>query len=188
MHAVGPPHRPLPAGVAVVAWLRLDDAMGEHRKTRRLFRKRGLDAFGLHAAALLHSARYLTDGFVDEEFVDETLDAANVRGKGRQAIIAALLECGQWEPGDAGWWIHDYLDHNPSKAEVEAKREAEREKKSKAGRKGAEARWGGSQSDGSHGSVPSPSHGMNGSDAIGADSPVPTRPVPSLAQVQGGQQ
>ena len=112
-----------------MSWARMDDAMGEHRKTRRLLRACGLDAFGLHSLAILHCSRYLTDGFVEEEFVKEALDDARVRGKARIALTDALVEQGQWEPVDGGWRIHDYLDHNPSRAEVEARRRRDAERK-----------------------------------------------------------
>jgi hypothetical protein len=150
-------------------WLKLDDAMGEHRKTRRLLRVGGPAAFSLHTLALLHSARYLTDGHVDREFVDETLDALKVRGKARAAAVQALLECGQWDETPAGWLIHDYLDHNPRRADVEDKRRRDAERKAR----GRQA-----QSEGS----PRGHDADNARTPVGvqseSDGPVPTRPDP----------
>jgi hypothetical protein len=109
-----------------VPWLKLDDGMGEHRKTLRLIKRgksgQGLMAFGLHGLALLHCAKYLTDGVIDREFVDDTLDDAGVTGKARAAMVVQLVERGQWEVHGDGWYAHDYLEHNPSRAEVEADR------------------------------------------------------------------
>jgi hypothetical protein len=42
-------------------------------------------------------------------------------------------------PHSQGWEIHDYLEWNRSKEQIDA----ERERKRKAGRKGAEKRWNG---------------------------------------------
>lgn len=175
-------------------WLKLDDGMGSHRKTRRLLRRNtdGLASFGLHALALLHCSEYLTDGFVEADFVEDTLDDARVRGKQRDSIVEALVKGGQWEVADGGWMVHGYLEHNPSREEVEARRANDRVRKAAAGRKGAAARWGSAKDEpgDSHGTVPSLSHGNDGSAARGVDSsrPVPshTHPVPSAEEVPDG--
>lgn len=118
-----------------MTWARFDDGMGDHRKVRRTLRAAGLSAFGLHALAILHSARYLTDGFVEREFVDETFDVSRTKARERAAILRELERQGMWEPvGDDGWRIHDYLDHNPSRAEVEEKRRRDNERKAKGRR------------------------------------------------------
>lgn len=144
--------------------------MGEHRKTRRLLRSRGgLSAFGLHTLAIIHCARYLTDGFVEAEFVEETFALAGIRGKAAQAVTAALEEHGQWLPADGGWQIHSYLDHNPSREDVEAKRKADAERKAR-GRRGDSKQ---SPTDVTEESART----VNGHDAE-SDRPGPTRPVP----------
>lgn len=113
-----------------MAWLKLDDSAGlEHRKTRRLLRKQGMHAFGLHVLALLHCSRYLTDGLVDREFVEEAMDASKVRERDRAPLTDALVTCGQWSACENGWMINGYLDHNPSKAEVLARRAKDAERK-----------------------------------------------------------
>lgn len=131
-----------------MSWLKIDDAIGEHRKTRRLLRSSGTAAFGLHALALVHCSRYLTDGHVEAEFVDETLDAARVKGKARAALTDALVAHGQWTIDEDGWQIHDYLDHNPSREQVLAAREKERIRKAK----GRETQAAGRQDTGDPGS------------------------------------
>jgi hypothetical protein len=156
-------------------WLKLDDAMGEHRKTRRLLRIGGPAAFALHTLALLHSARYLTDGHIDREFVDETLDTLKVRGKARQTVVQALLECGQWDETPAGWLIHDYLDHNPRRADVEAKRAKDAERKARGRQQMSASRPRGHNAD---------SEWTDDGFREESDRPVPTRPVP---EYWGGQ-
>lgn len=165
-------------------WLKQDDGMGEHRKTRRLLKRgkagAGLAGFGLHSLGMLHAAKYLTDGFLEVEFVEDTLDDANVTGKSRQEIVTGLVDSGQWTVVDDGYLIHDYLDHNPSRAEVESKRATQREQKSAAGRKGAAARWGHETgpSDDADSSVPSACQANDGEPVTAANSPDPTRPDP----------
>lgn len=166
-----------------MTWVRFDDATGEHRKTRRLLHgDGGLGAFGLHALAILHSSRYLTDGFVEAEFVEETCALAGVRSRDRDRLTTALESGGQWERVEGGWCIHDYLDHNPSRAEVEAKRQRDAERK---------ARGRGQQSTGSPrgqraDSARSPLEGVRAE----SDGPVPSRPIPIAPQppASGGRQ
>lgn len=119
-----------------VTWTRLDDAMGEHRKTRRLLRVAGLGTFGLHTLAILHSSRYLTDGFVERDYVEETFDLSKTRTRDGERLLSALCEQGLWVPTDGGWTLHDYLDHNPSRSQVEERRRADSERKAR-GRNGA---------------------------------------------------
>lgn len=146
-----------------MSWLKIDDGMGSHKKTRRLIKKgtnsAGLAAFGLHALALLHASEYLTDGFVEAEFVAETLDDARVRGKNRALLVELLVAGGQWEEVEGGWNIHDYLDHNPSKTEVQARRQKESERKARGRRTESARTDAGIQAE--------------------SDGPVPSRPVPS---------
>lgn len=111
-------------------WLKLDDQMGTHRKTRRLLRTGGAAAWGLHILALLHCSRYLTDGYVEAEFVDETLDDCRVDDEQeRKQTIAALITCGFWHATDGGYMVHDYLEYNPSRASSDANREWDRRRK-----------------------------------------------------------
>lgn len=122
-------------------WCKLDDGMGEHRKTRRVIRAGGLGAFGLHALALLHASRYLTDGWVEAEFVDEMCEMAGDTTAEKDRMVAALVQRGVWEPADTGdgWWVHDYLEYNPTRAKVEEQRRADAERKAE-GRARAAAR------------------------------------------------
>ena len=161
-----------------MTWARMDDAMGEHRKTRRLLKAGGLDAFGLHSLAILNCARYLTDGFVEEEFVEETLDAAKVRGKARDRITDKLEEIGQWIACPGGWMIHDYLDHNPSRADVEARRAADAERKARG--RGSESRRSpqGVRPDSARTDAGVREESARPDPAL----PVPTRPDPSLSE------
>lgn len=109
-------------------WLKIDDGLLDHKKVRRAIRDGGLGALGLHVAGLLNAAKYLTDGEVEEEFVDEVFDLARVRSApARSKLVDVLVRRGLWVPdGSGGFTIHDYLDHNPSRADVESQREWDR--------------------------------------------------------------
>jgi hypothetical protein len=61
-------------------------------------------------------------------------------------LIDELVRAGLWDRDDKGYVIHDYLEYNPSKAQVLAVREA----KSEAGKRGAATRWHGGLNGTSH--------------------------------------
>ncbi len=104
-----------------MAWTKLDDSVDTHPKVRRA----GNEAFGLHCRALAYCTGQLTDGHIDVAWVKER---AGSRGK---RLVQALVAAGLWEPNTDGWVIHDYLDFNPSRAEVLEKRRAESERKAR---------------------------------------------------------
>jgi len=125
-------------------WLKLDDAMGEHRKVKRVLRTgghQGLAALGTHVLGLLHASRYLTDGHVEAEFVEELFDVAKLDHGDRQPLLDVLTGRGLWLPAEAGGFqLHDFLEWNPSRAEVLAEREAAAQRKAEYRRRRAEAR------------------------------------------------
>lgn len=167
-----------------MSWLKIDDAMGEHRKVRRVVRSGGLGAFGLHMLGLLHAARYLTDGEVEAEFVEEMHDLGRTPARQQETIVSALVGQGVWLPTSGGWVLHDYLEHNFTRAEIEERREAERERKSAAGKKGAEARWGRRKPSEAYSKPMAGCH----EPAMGFHSPVPSRPIPTTPLTpQGGE-
>lgn len=79
----------------------------------------GLEATGLWARALAYSAKHLSDGFVPASWLERL---------GRKPLKACLA-VGLIEKLDNGYLVHDYLDHNRSRAQVEAWRAKERGKK-----------------------------------------------------------
>jgi hypothetical protein len=105
-------------------WNKLDDKLHSHRKPR----KAGLEAMGLWAVCLSYCGDQLTDGFVPAWYVQTWVP-------GRRGIKLAeqLVDAELWEraalSGENGWLFHDYLLHNPSRDEVLANREFERQRK-----------------------------------------------------------
>jgi hypothetical protein len=102
-------------------WVRFDDQFPWHLKVSRLSDA----AFRLHTSAVCWSSRHLTDGQIPHDGLRD------VAPRVRQPMKAAdeLVSVGLWRTEEAGWIIHDYLDYQPSAAEVRAKRKAATERK-----------------------------------------------------------
>jgi hypothetical protein len=106
-------------------WVKLDDSFFSHPKVVAA----GTEAVGLYVMALTYSAHHLTDGHVAAAWVKEKA------GPKARKLVAALtepptgFECALWERNGTGWVIHDYLDYNPSRAEIMKKRKADTERK-----------------------------------------------------------
>lgn len=109
-----------------MSWARVDDGLHGHPKVLRVWRESPA-ALGLHLLALSYVGAYLTDGAVHRAFVEE---------KGGVALAAQLVACGLWDADGDGWTIHDYLDFNRSRADVERERKAsqQRAKRSRTSR------------------------------------------------------
>lgn len=107
-----------------MTWVRIDDHLHAHPKFRLAWE---IDqaSVGLELLALSHSAAYLTDGAVDERFVQPWFRSATRRRR----AVDALLEAGLWLPNGAGWQIHDYLDYNESRDQVVARRRSDSARK-----------------------------------------------------------
>ena len=117
-----------------MTWARLDDGFARHPKIAVLSDA----AFRLHTTALCYCNAELTDGFIAAA-IPATLPCAP-RGKNLKAAIDELTRTqpGQrapaWEPCDGGGYrIHDFLDRNPSRAQVLADRAERQQAKRRAG-------------------------------------------------------
>jgi hypothetical protein len=93
-------------------WVKLDDSFFCHPKIVTA----GAEATGLYIWGLTYSAHNLTDGHVPVAWVKQV-----VGGRARK-LAGVLVEQGLWQPNDAGWLIHDYLDYNPDRASILDKR------------------------------------------------------------------
>jgi len=147
-----------------VSWVRIDDQLHAHPKINQAWAT-APEAVGFYLLALSYSGCYLTDGRLDPAFIEQKLPDP----RRREATLAALttFDLLHVAEGD-GYQIHDYLDHNPSRKQVKA----ERERKAKAGRKGAKERWRNPAPDAA--SEAGAIAGTNG----GRDAPVPV-PIPT---------
>jgi len=130
-----------------MAWVKISDDFYDHPK----FAEAGPVGLALWTVGLAYANRNLTDGFIPRAAARRLLDyehlAIETGAVGDLATfgedidadwaIGKLVDAGLWEPARGGWQIHDYLEYQPSAAEVIALREA----KSEAGKAGAAKRW-----------------------------------------------
>lgn len=106
-----------------MTWARLDDSFYTHPKIRKAWRCRA--SIGLHVFAIAHAADHSLDGHVATEFVEDQLpDEVE-----REEAVKALLDAGLWERNGNGFIVHDFLAYNPSRADLTARREADKERK-----------------------------------------------------------
>lgn len=129
-----------------MTWVRLDDGFTEHPKVA------ALDAveFSFHVHGIVYCGRNLTDGFVPRRVALTLMDLtglANIGAPNPDSVGGALYEytasdviddlvtAGVWDEVQGGYLIHDFLDYNPSRQQVEQ----ERSKKQAAGRAGGRA-------------------------------------------------
>lgn len=110
-----------------MGWAKFDDGYGTHPKLVG-----DLEARGLDAAAICQCARDETDGFLSDTMLLVITAGVSKPHKIAQRLVARR----RWRRDDerGGYWVHDYLDYNPSHEESEAKREADRARK-ESGRK-----------------------------------------------------
>jgi len=119
-----------------MVWARLDDQFHAHDKVADLDMAPTtvpmmVAAVGLHALALSWCGDQLTDGIVPRS------QPARLVGEPVDNLVEELVRVHLWDKHRRGYVIHDFLDYNPSKAQILARRQAQ----SEAGKRGAEARW-----------------------------------------------
>lgn len=105
-------------------WVRIDDRLHSHPKFLRAWAL-SRPSVGLELFALSHSAAYLTDGAVDPLLVDSLFQSRRQRDQ----AVAALVATGLWTPNGDGWQIHDFLEYNDSREQIEARRAADSARK-----------------------------------------------------------
>ena len=97
-------------------WFKVDDGFHGHPKVLDL----SVAAVGVWALAGSWCAKYLTDGHVTHKALGRlggTLDHAT-----------ELVDAGLWIESDGGYQFKDWEDYQPLKDDVEAEREAARER------------------------------------------------------------
>lgn len=112
-------------------WLKIDDKMGSHRKVVGLSDA----ALGLWLRCAVWSAAHESDGAVPDGVIrDLSPDNRSARWRARQSLIRV----GLWQECEGGIVIHDWLDYQPSAAELAAHRRADAERKRNRRRGGGE--------------------------------------------------
>jgi hypothetical protein len=105
-----------------MSWFRVDDGMLDHPKWKRAIRSGGDAVVHLWLALGTWCSRHLTDGMVPADMLGEIAGPRGKRTKER-ALRALLDERLLVSHIDGGVLLHDYLDYNPSRADVLAERE-----------------------------------------------------------------
>lgn len=110
---------------------RLDIHFDEHPSHAEM----ELEHLGLHVCAVTYCNRNLTDGFVSDRAV---------RGFGKSGkapkIAVQMVKLGKWERVEGGYQIVGFLDWNPSKVEVLARRAAKAAAGQLGGKRSGESR------------------------------------------------
>lgn len=108
-------------------WVKIDDKWSNHPKLIIV----GPLGKALYMDALCYASQYLTDGFIPELVAaqlcyqfNEFENSGNIPDN--EEPIKWLCNQGLWDRADdeRGYWIHDYLEFNPSRAQVESDRDA----------------------------------------------------------------
>jgi hypothetical protein len=104
-----------------MAWLRIDDRVRTHPKIATA----GPAAAWLWFCGICYCREHLTDGFIPKPVVPNL--AMNLTSPWRHA--QRLVEVQLWEDAIGGFQVHDFLDWNPSRNDVEAGRDWEVQRK-----------------------------------------------------------
>lgn len=149
-----------------MTWLRLEDNMLDHPKWRRAIRLGGDSVLAVWVRLVSWCSRNLTDGVIPADMVH---DVAETRGdRSRRRALDALVESSLLARDEQGrCTINDYLERNPSRAEVLADR-AKRAQAQKSRRLGPAVTGHAETSDPERNGVPS--------------RPVPSHPIPPSDQ------
>ncbi len=105
-------------------WVRFDDGYLSSAKLSKL----STSAICLDMAGIIYAARELRDGHLSNRDVlvlEQLLDI-----KSFPKVARELVDAQRWDVEGDGFAIHDYLDYQPSREEVMAKREKDRDRKS----------------------------------------------------------
>ena len=110
-----------------MSWVKIDDTAPDHPKMLGLSDR----AQAAWMRSLCWSSKQMTDGFLPMVAV------RHVAPRNTTTTTLELVEAGLWEQNGSGYEVHDYLDYQPSAAEVRERRT----QRAEAGRRGARARW-----------------------------------------------
>lgn len=114
-----------------MAWFKVDDGFWCHPKSIGI----SANAAGVWVLAGAWCAQNLTDGAITTDQLRCVCPMAT-----RTAAASELVRRGLWEATPTGWQFVDWEQWQPTKAQVEARREAEAEKKRRQ-RRGGDGRF-----------------------------------------------
>lgn len=111
-------------------YAQLDVSLPWHEKVQRIPEKTRAAAFGFYSAAVCFCQKERTDGLIrSAELARVFPDTKSMR------LVRALVSAGLFDEVHGDYEVHDYLEYNKSRAEIEAEIEQRRE----AGKRGGHA-------------------------------------------------
>lgn len=154
----------------MATWVKIDDLLNENKKVRGV----SLAARWTYIASICRSGNTLSDGEIPKS------DLSLVDGNPK--IAKELVGAGLWEMRPNGWYVHDYLVYNRSRAQIEDLRRTNAENGAK---RSANRSPNGS-------AIRSQKHPENGSDSLpqnarsatSADPKIPNRLNPDVPDQQ----
>lgn len=102
-----------------MGWVRIDDSLYDHPKFMRL----PAGAVRLWLFGMAWSNRHATDGRLPGE--------ARTLLRGKNSDVKSLEQAGLWIRQENGWLIHDYLEYQLSRAQMEAAKRRNRERQTR---------------------------------------------------------
>ena len=103
-----------------MAWTRIDDKFLMNPKIQSA----GVYGMALYLSGLIYCNTNLTDGYIAESLLPVLYGMAyQVNGK---KVVNALVELNLWERVEGGYRIHDFLEFNKSRTEIESANDTRR--------------------------------------------------------------
>lgn len=144
-------------------WFKVDDNFYDHPKVDEL----PVSAVGVWTLAGAYSARHLTDGFIPASRVSKL--------GGSEDDTSALVSAGLWDEAEGGFQFHNWDEYQPTKSDVESRRDYERDRKARQRRNKA-----GQFTESEECPTGTPDGTTSGT--TGGSHTVPTRPDPTRTQ------
>ena len=98
-----------------MSWFPLEETITDHPKILQV----GHKGFALYVAGLCYASKHLTNGFILTPAVSSLLP--DLRAQVAKVAVG-LVNAGLWEEASGGYQVHDYLDYQRSREQVEARR------------------------------------------------------------------
>jgi hypothetical protein len=149
-----------------MAWFKVDDGFSTSPKVLSIPRTQRMAAVGLWTLAGTWCAKHLTDGAVPSFMLEEW--GADV------SLGTLLVEARLWSATRSGYQFHAWAEYQPSRTDVEAIREKERQRKQAYREKRT-----GQQSDSPEGVPPGVPTGQTEVSQVASGHPIPSHPDPS---------
>lgn len=109
-------------------WMKLETLVRSNPKLVATIAQTGHgDAAWLWLCGNLYCRDILTDGFIADAILPTLMPGLPPRAL--KPLPAVLVAAGLWHREDGGYRIHDFLHFNPTKAEIEDRRRADRDRK-----------------------------------------------------------